>query len=65
MARDSRFSHTMGIGMISSTVLIFTIFLKEDFVKVFSQRVHVHDNANELSVENANELKSWVQRVKS
>ena len=55
----------MGIGMISSTVLIFTIFLKEDFVKVFSQRVYVHENANELSVENANELKSWVQRVKS
>ena len=48
----------MGIGTFSSTVLIFTIFLKEDFVKVFSLRVHVHDNANELRVENANELKS-------
>ena len=35
----------------------FTIFLKEDFVKVFSLRVHVHDNANELRVENANELR--------
>ena len=43
----------------------FTIFLKEDFVKVFSLRVHVHDNANELRLENVNELKSWVLRVKS
>ena len=32
--------------MISSTVLFSLIFLKEDFVKEFSQRVHVHDNVN-------------------
>ena len=48
----------MGVGTFSSTLLISTIFLKEDFVKLFSLRVRVHDNANELRVENANELKS-------
>ena len=48
----------MGIGTFSSTVFFSLVFLKEDFVKVFSLRVHVHDNANELRVENANELKS-------
>ena len=58
MARDSRFSHTMGIGTISSTVLFFTIFLREDFVKVFSLRVHVHDNASELRVGYVNEPKN-------
>ena len=35
--------------------VVFTIFLREDFVKVFSLRVHVHDNANELRVEYVNE----------
>ena len=48
----------MGIGTFSSTEFFSSVFLKEVFVKVFSLRVHVHDNANELRVENANELKS-------